>query len=106
MRRRRANRLTDAQVEKLATGAHRLLKRQERMEATVADLLKNAVADLLLRSDGGSVYLLLPVSTAGEAWVADNIPQDAQRWGNDIVVEHRYIGDIVEGAQADGLAVR
>lgn len=53
----------------------------------------------------GSIFLLRPKSPAAEEWLWENIPSDAQCWGNAVVVEHRYIADIVEGIQADGLVV-
>ena len=63
-------------------------------------------ADLHVQGSG-SVYLLRPVSRCGAAWVAEHIPPDAMRFaGGSIVVEHRYIYDIVAGAIADGLRVR
>lgn len=55
-----------------------------------------------LVSNQGTIYILSPFTPAAEAWLAENIGDDAQTWGRGIVVEHRYIGDIVEGIQADG----
>jgi len=60
--------------------------------------------DLLVR-DEGSIFLLVPVTPAGQEWVDEHIPADAQTFGKAIVVEHRYIADIVNGALADGLEV-
>lgn len=54
---------------------------------------------------GGSLYLFRPHSTAAECWIDEHIPNDAQTLGNAVAVEHRYIADIVQGAQADGLVV-
>lgn len=51
----------------------------------------------------GSVFLLIPLTDAANEWVEANLPEDAQRLGRGIAVEHRYILDIVDGAQADGL---
>ena len=63
-------------------------------------------ADLLVHG-GGTVYLLRAVSPRGEAWIAENISADAMRFsGGAVVVEHRYIHDIVAGAIRDGLRVR
>jgi hypothetical protein len=46
----------------------------------------------------GTIAILWPQTDAGREWVAENIDEDAQRWGKDgIVIEHRYIGDIVNG---------
>lgn len=55
--------------------------------------------------DGGTIFLLNPVSEAAKAWVADHIPEDAQWLGPRVAVEHRYIGAIIEGIQGDGLSV-
>jgi hypothetical protein len=60
--------------------------------------------DLLVRNEG-SLFLLAPITPAGRAWIDDNIPDDAQTWGDTIVVEPRYIQTIVTGAIADGLNV-
>ena len=61
--------------------------------------------DLLVHGEG-SVYLLRPASAAGSVWIAMHIPFDAQWFGGAVVVEHRYIDDIVTGAINDGLRVR
>jgi hypothetical protein len=61
--------------------------------------------DLYVQNEG-SIFLLHAHSNAGRKWIKENIPQDAQAFGNAIVVEHRYIADIVQGAQSDGLIVR
>lgn len=63
-----------------------------------------AQADLFVEG-GGTVYLLRPASAAGAVWVAMHIPHDASWFGGAVVVEHRYIGDIVTVAIADGLRV-
>ena len=53
----------------------------------------------------GTIYLLRPLTPAARAWVAGYIPDDAQYFGDAVVVEHRYIRDIVAGIVADGLTV-
>ena len=57
---------------------------------------------------GGSLFLLRPLSAAGRAWVEENIGQENgyQPYWPTVVVEHRFIADIVAGVQRDGLAVR
>jgi len=55
--------------------------------------------------DGGSIFLLQPLTEAARAWVSEHIPEDAQYFGSAVVVEHRYIGNIVAGIQNDGLTV-
>jgi hypothetical protein len=54
----------------------------------------------------GTIFLLEPHTDAGIAWVAEHLPAEALTFGDAVVVEHRFIRDIVVGIQADGLAVR
>jgi len=61
--------------------------------------------DLLVHGEG-SVYLLRPTSRRGQLWIDENISDDHQEWVGAVVVEHRFIGDIIRGAIADGLRVR
>lgn len=62
--------------------------------------------DFLL-TNHGSIFILTPLSSAGSEWIDDNIGDDAQTWGKDsIVIEHRYVSDIVNGASNDGLTFR
>ena len=53
----------------------------------------------------GSIFLLHPLTKAAKTWVGTFLPNDAQTFGRAIVVEHRYIGAIIEGIQGDGLVV-
>ena len=57
---------------------------------------------------GGSVYLLNPVSEAAKIWVEENIGQDNgfQPYWPTVVIEHRYIADVVAGIQAEGYTVQ
>ncbi len=52
-----------------------------------------------------SVYLLRPLTSAAFDWIEEHIPEDAQRLGTAVAVEHRYIGAIAEAIISDGLAV-
>lgn len=69
---------------------------------------KRTIADFFVTGEGPftTVYLLHPLTDAAREWVAEHLPEDAQRLGNGIAVEHRFIRDIVDGARNDGLAVR
>jgi hypothetical protein len=56
----------------------------------------------------GSLVLLSPISEAAKQWADEHIGRDngfQPYWPDSIVIEARYIGDILEGIQADGLAV-
>ncbi len=61
-------------------------------------------ADFLVEHHG-SISLLRHRTPAARAWVGEHLPRDRQTWGDATIVEHRYIGDIVAGAQAAGLVV-
>jgi hypothetical protein len=55
----------------------------------------------------GSILLLKPLSRSAVSWVEEHIGQDNgyQPFFPNVVVEPRYIADIVEGIQNDGLLV-
>jgi hypothetical protein len=54
----------------------------------------------------GSLFLLYPITPAAFYWIADCLPADAQKWGEAVVIEHRFIEGIVAGIKDDGLEVR
>ncbi len=54
----------------------------------------------------GSIYLLHPRTKRAARWLDEVIAEDAQYWGDAVVVEPRYVADIVNGAREDGLEVR
>jgi hypothetical protein len=53
----------------------------------------------------GTIFLLQPLTPAANSWVDEHLPQDHLTFAGAVVVEHRYIADIVRGATADGLRV-
>ena len=63
-------------------------------------------ADFELQNHG-SIFLLNPQSTSARIWVDDHIGRDNgyQPHYPTVVIEHRYIADIVHGIQNDGLTV-
>ena len=54
---------------------------------------------------GGTIYTLLPLTQAAKDWVAEHLPDDCPALGSNLCIEHRFIGDIVQGIIADGLTV-
>jgi hypothetical protein len=52
-----------------------------------------------------SIFLLRPLTPAAESWIEQFLPQDRMPFGSAVVVEHRYISEIVEGIRNDGLVV-
>lgn len=54
----------------------------------------------------GSIMIVTPVTAAGKEWVDLHLNNsEMQRWAGGIVVEPRYLQDIIDGAEADGLVV-
>jgi hypothetical protein len=53
----------------------------------------------------GTLYLLIPNTPRAKQWVEDNLPQAHMKYDDASVVEHRYIGDIIDGIQADDLDI-
>ena len=70
-------------------------------------VVKAEVVDFTV-GGGGTLFLLQPHTDAARAWVEEHIGQDNgfQPYWPTVTVEHRYIADIVAGAQGDGLVVR
>lgn len=54
----------------------------------------------------GSLFLLCPLNDAAGAWLEENVQSDAQWFASALVVEPRYVRDIVNGAREAGLEVR
>jgi hypothetical protein len=53
----------------------------------------------------GSICLLRPVTKAGKAWIKETAPEGAQFFGNALVVEPRFVEDVLAVAAADGLNI-
>ncbi len=53
-----------------------------------------------------TIFLLTPLTPAANSWIDEHLPEDRMTFAGAVVVEHRYIADIVRGAIADGLAVK
>ena len=67
-------------------------------------LLRKATPDFEVENHF-TIFLLRPLTPAAESWIDEHISEDARYFGSAVVVEHRYIADIVQGIQDDGLAV-
>ena len=61
--------------------------------------------DFRLQNEG-TISILYADTEAAQEWVDEHIADDAQTWvQNGIVIEHRYVGAIIEGIVNDGLTV-
>ena len=53
----------------------------------------------------GSICILTPLSDAASEWLDENLDPDHQTWGRGVVVEPRYLEDLVAGIAGDGLTI-
>lgn len=69
---------------------------------------KTKSLDFSIKGEGRfcTLYLLRPLTPAAFEWVEEHLPEDRMKFSGAVVVEHRYVADIVRGAMADGLEVR
>jgi hypothetical protein len=68
---------------------------------------KASAPDFLFR-DHGSLCILTPLSAEGKEWFESHLPVDnpeTQFWAGGIVIERRYVPDVLIGLQSDGLTV-
>jgi len=63
------------------------------------------MSDFTVQNEG-TIFLLVPNTPLAQEWIEEHIPDTAQYFGDAVVVEHRYIADIIEGIQQSGLEVR
>ena len=52
-----------------------------------------------------TIFLLQPLTVAAKEWIAEHLDDENVKMhvGDAVVVEHRYIADIVTGLRDDGL---
>jgi hypothetical protein len=66
----------------------------------------SAPADVLVHyAPGNTVGLVVPVSESAERWLAEHSAGNAARVGRALVVEHRYIRDLLAGMADAGLTL-
>jgi hypothetical protein len=53
----------------------------------------------------GSLYLLRPLNPTARLWIETHIDADHQTFADSVVIEHRYVWDVLRGILEDGLAV-
>ena len=67
---------------------------------------RSDVIDFVVR-DEGTVWLFTPLTPAALQFLSKHIQDDAQYFGDSLVVEHRYVEDLLLGLTEQGLkAVR
>jgi hypothetical protein len=88
--------------------AYDLLSIVSETEVSVANIIKaHRVGDRadFGVNDQGSIFLLRSYTDVARDWIDENIGDFAQWWCGALVVEHRYIDNIIAGLQGDGLTV-
>lgn len=58
--------------------------------------------DITIES-AGNVFLVSPLTDAAKCWIKENVTGKVIYFGKSIVVEHRYIDDLLQGMQEGGL---
>ena len=66
--------------------------------------MPRAKVDFQIVNHGG-IYLVYPNTRRAKQWVKDNLPPDHMKYADASVIERRYIGDILDGIQADDLDI-
>jgi hypothetical protein len=77
---------------------------QSQIAAVVVGGAKTLDGDIRI-SNQGSIFMVYPLSDAGTEWLDEHIGEESTWFGGGLAVEHRYIEDLVEGMQGDGLTV-
>lgn len=62
------------------------------------------MSDFTIRNEG-TIFLVTPSSQEALQHLIDNTGEEAQFFGKSLVVEHRYIGDLVTGLRDNGWSV-
>lgn len=64
----------------------------------------------VVAEDHGSLWILRPVSADASAWIEENVDQknavSPLWWGDGLVVEPRYVEDILDGMIGSGFAIQ
>jgi hypothetical protein len=52
----------------------------------------------------GSIWTFTPLTLGAKQWIDDNV-EDPMWFGDSLVVEHRFVQELIEGLQLDGIEV-
>lgn len=53
----------------------------------------------------GSICLVKPRTPAARTWLTENVSESSLWWAGGLVVEPRYLDDLVEAMRGDGLVI-
>lgn len=63
-----------------------------------------AIHDIAVENHG-SLLLVEPLTEAAADWIEQNVQDEAQFWGHKLVVEPRYLHDLLYGIRDAGLLI-
>lgn len=67
---------------------------------------RKPVSPDFLIENHGSIYLLRPTNDSAREFLAESVDPDNSQWfGGALVVEHRYIGPLVDNLREDGFVL-
>jgi hypothetical protein len=66
--------------------------------------LPEPISDFSVQNEG-TIYLLQPLTSAAQVWIDENLSPDRLTVCDAVVIEHRYICDIIDGIRQAGLGV-
>lgn len=55
--------------------------------------------------DEGTIWLLRPLTQKARNWIGEHLPADTTWLGDCVIVEHRYVTDILVGIMGDKLTL-
>lgn len=68
---------------------------------------KRSYVDVRIENHG-SLYLLRPLSPEARSWFEENVPEGdkVQYFGGALVVEPRFVGDVLVGIRGEGMVAQ
>jgi hypothetical protein len=95
---------TNEKLDKLAA-EYDAGKYQGEYLAAVTKAINTTEPDFTVQNEG-SIFLIRPNNADAELHLRANVGEEAQWFGNALVVEHRYVQQIVTVLQLDGFEVK
>lgn len=61
--------------------------------------------DFFIQQTSSNFVVLHPTTDEAKTWLDDHVADEAQWWAGGLVVEHRYISDLLNGITDHGMTV-
>jgi len=66
--------------------------------------MESHTPDVLVRNEF-TIFCFCPLTPRGEQWIHEHVADDAEWFGNALIVEHRYAWGLAQGMKDDGLVL-